>query len=102
MLTIIRDRDSGKARQLLEAARKQNCAILTQDKNAFSVKAHSYGFDDIQIIDYDDLKNDNYEYGGNILIHNGDKVLGWLFDYFYGINVKGFSATAMENKDESK
>ena len=97
MLTIIRDRDSGKAKQLLETARKNHYAILTQDKNAFSVKAHSYGFDDIQIIDYDDLKNDNYEYGGNILIHNGDKVLKWIFDYFYGINVKGFSATVGDN-----
>ena len=96
MLTIIRDRDSGKARQLLEAARKLNCAILTQDKDAFEVKAHSYGFDDIKIIDYEDLKDDNYEYGGNMLIHNGDKMLEWLFDYFYGINVKGFSATVQE------
>ena len=93
MLTIIRDRDSGKAHQLLEAARKLNCAILTQDKHAFEVKANSYGFEDVPIIDYDDLKNDNYDYGGNILIHNGDKVLQWLFDYFYGLEVKGFSAT---------
>lgn len=98
MLTIIRNRDSGKAHQLLENARKLNCSILTQDKAAFEVKAHSYGFNDIPIIDYEDLKNDNYEYGGNLLIHNGDKVLEWLFDYFYGINVKGFSATIEVNE----
>lgn len=98
MLTIIRNRDSGKAHQLLETARKLNCPILTQDKAAFEVKAHSYGFDDIKILDYDDLKNDTYEYGGDILIHNGDKVLEWLFDYFYGVNVKGFSATVEESR----
>ncbi len=99
MLTIIRDRDSGKAKQLLEAARKANCAILTQDKHSFEVKARGYGFEDVPIIDYEDLKDDNYEYGGNILIHNGDKVLEWIFDYFYGINVLGFSATEVNNED---
>lgn len=96
MLTIIRNRDSGKARQLLEAARKNHCAILTQDKAAFEVKAHSYGFDDVEIIDYEDLKDDTYDYGSNILIHNGDKTLQWLFDYFYGLNVIGFTATEGE------
>lgn len=98
MLTIIRDRDSGKAKQLLEAARKANCAILTQDKRAFEIKARGYGFEDVPIIDYEDLKDDNYEYGGNILVHNGDKVLEWIFDYFYGINVLGFSATEVKNE----
>ena len=97
MLTIIRDRDSGKAKQLLETARKNHCTILTQDKHTFEVKVHSYGFDDVQIIDIEDLKNDNYEYDGDILVHNGDKMLEWLFDYFYGLNVKGFSATVQEN-----
>ena len=93
MISIIRGRDSGKAKELLEAAQELNCPILTQDKKAFSVKAKSYGYSDVTIIDYEDLKDDNYEYGGNLLIHNGDKVLEWLFDYFYGMNVKGFTAT---------
>lgn len=93
MIKIIRDRDSGKAKELLAAARELNCSILTQDKKAFEVKAKGYGYPDVNIIDYEDLKNDNYEYGGDILIHNGDKVFEWIFDYFYGINVKGFSAT---------
>lgn len=96
MLTIIRDRDSGKAKQLLEIARENHYTILTQDKHAFEVKARGYGFDDVEIIDIEDLKDDNYEYGGDILVHNGDEMLEWIFDYFYGLNVKGFSATAQE------
>ena len=102
MLTIIGERDSGKTKQLLEAARKNNYTILTQDKHAFEVKAHSYGFDDIKIIDLNDLKDDNYEYGDNILIHNGDKMLEWIFDYFYGLNVQGFSSTLTETYNVNK
>lgn len=93
MIKIIRGRDSGKAKELLEAARELNCSILTQDKKAFEVKAKGYGYPDVNILDYEDLKNDNYEYGGNVLIHNGDKTLKWLMDYFYGINVEGLTAT---------
>ena len=93
MIKIIRGRDSGKAKELLAAAQELNCSILTQDKKAFEVKAKGYGYPDVNILDYEDLKNDNYEYGSNILIHNGDKTLEWLMDYFYGINVKGFTAT---------
>lgn len=99
MITIIRDRDSGKAKELFEIAEKNNYIILTQDKRTLEVKAHSYGYDDLQIIDYDDLKNDNYPFGVKVLIHNGDKTLQWLMDYFYGINVIGFSATKGENND---
>ena len=98
MITIIRNRDSGKAKQLMEIARKNNCAIITQDKAAFEVKAHSYGYDDIQIYDYNDLKDDTYSFGEHVLIHNGDKMLAWLLDYFYGIEVDGMSATCDENK----
>ena len=93
MITIIRGRDSGKAKELLEAARHNGCAILTQDKGAFTVKAHSYGYDDITIYDYEDLKDDNCGFGSHIMIHNGDKMLAWLMDYYYGITVEGMTAT---------
>lgn len=55
MKTII----CGKAQELLAFARKKNATILTQDKRAFQVKAESYGYNDIAIIDYDDLQHDN-------------------------------------------
>ena len=91
MYTVIRDRDSGKAHQLLELARKENAFIITEDKRAFKVKAHGYGFDDVEIVDYEDLSQNNYP-NKPALIHNVEKLLNWFFKRFE-INVKGFSAT---------
>ena len=96
MLTIIKNRGTGKAQQLLAAARKNNAIILTQDKRAFKVKAHSYGYDDIPILDYEDLENDDYDLTQPILLHNADKILEYLFDRYYGLKPIGFSATMEE------
>ena len=93
MITIIQGRETGKAQKLLEVAREKNAIILTQDKRAFKVKAHSYGYDDIPILDYEDLENDNYNLTQPILVHNADKVLDYLFDRYYGLKPIGFSAT---------
>jgi len=93
MITIINDRGTGKSQQLLTVAREKNATILTQDKRAFKVKAHSYGYDDIKILDYDDLENDDYDLTQPILIHNADKVLEYLLDRYYGLKPIGFSAT---------
>ena len=93
MLTIIDVRGSGKTKKLLEVAREKNALILTQDKRAFKVKAHSYGYDDIKILDYEDLENDNYDLTQPILLHNADKIMEYLFDRYYGLKPIGFSAT---------
>jgi len=95
MLAIIRNRDSGKAHQLLEAARKNNAFIITQDKRAFQVKAHGYGFDDITIVDYQDIMGNDYPSGIPAMIHNGDKMLAWFLERF-GIELIGYTATTEE------
>ena len=97
MITIINSRGTGKSQKLLEAARKNNAIILTQDKRAFKVKAKSYGYDDIKILDYEDLENDNYDLSQPILIHNADHVLNYLFDRYYGLNPIGLSITTEVN-----
>lgn len=98
MFTIIRDRDSGKAKQLMEIAIKNHGTILTQNKRALLVKAHSYGFENLNIIDYDDLRNGDYHLPDTpVYVHNGDKVLSWLLEKYYGIKIDGFSATLDEN-----
>ena len=93
MFTIIDVRGSGKTKKLLEVAREKHAIILTQDKRAFRVKAKSYGYENIKIIDYEDLENDDYDIDEPILIHNADKVLDYLFDRYYGLKPIGFSAT---------
>lgn len=96
MKTIIRNRDSGKAQELLQYAREHNAFIVTENKRAFRVKANSLGYDDIEIIDYDDLIEDDFSEFKPCLIHNADK---WLKDTFwnnYRLSVIGFSATEGE------
>ena len=93
MKTIIRGRDSGKAKELLKYAREHNAAIVTQDKHSFKVKAESYGYTDVEILDYQDLKNDNYDWQTPVVVHNGDKLLYTLLDKYYGLTLIGFTAT---------
>lgn len=97
MITIIQNRGTGKAKKLLEIARENGATIITQDKRAFEVKAKSYGFSDVEILDYEDLENDNYTIDKPVLVHNGDKFLEYLLDRYYGLNIIGFSATQEEN-----
>ena len=93
MKTIIRNRDSGKAAELLQYARDHGAAVLTQNKRAFKVKAEALGFKNIEILDYEDLIHDNYNENTPIVVHNGDKFLYYLCDKFFGLSVIGFSAT---------
>lgn len=96
MKTIIRNRDSGKSKELLEYAQAHNAAILTQNKRAFKVKADSLGFNNVTILDYQNLENDDYEWYKDIVVHNGDKVLKELINKYYSLNVIGFTATEGE------
>ena len=80
MKTIIRGRDSGKAKELLQYARENNALVVTENKRAFQVKANSLGYKDVTIVDYEDLSNTDFtnEFS-SIVIHNADK---WLEEVF--------------------
>lgn len=96
MITIIGERGSGKAKQLLEQAHINNAIILTKDKRGFEVKAKTYGYEGIQIIDYEDLEKDNFPLARPVLIHNVEYAVEQLLNKYYGIEVLGFSATKQE------
>lgn len=93
MITIIGNRGSGKSKELLAQARANNAIILTKDKRGFEVKKKSYGYEDVDILDYDDLENDDYNLTRPILIHNVEHYLSYMSDRYYGLKVLGFSAT---------
>jgi len=93
MKTIIRDRETGKARQLIEYAAENNAAIAAENPDAFRVKAMSYGFSNVKIVSWNDvLYDDTYLPYEKFVIHNADKFL----QYAYGENCIGFSATLEE------
>lgn len=90
MKTIIRDRETGKARQLIEYAAENNAVIAAENPDAFRVKAASYGYPDIKVIDWVKiLMGDTPQ---KFVIHNVDKFL----KYAFGNNCIGFSATLEE------
>lgn len=90
MKTIIREHETGKARQLIEYAIKNNAVIATENPEAFKVKANSYGFPNVKIVSWRDvLCDDIYLPHEKFVIHNADKFL----QYAFGKNCIGFSAT---------
>ena len=97
MINIIQKRATGKAKEMLKTISKiNNGVIITQDKRAFMVKAHNYGYDNVPIYDYDDLEKDRIPTDAQIFIHNGDKMLSWLIDRYYNYQVIGLTATVEE------
>ena len=93
MDVIINGRGTGKTKLLFDAARKNNGIILAYNKRAIKTKAHEYGYDDLEIIDYEDLNNDDFSLGKKIYSINGDKLLNWLMETYYNIQIGGFTAT---------
>lgn len=103
MITIIRDRETGKAREVLQIAQENNAIVVTPDARAFRVKAHGYGIDDVQIASYEDLEWHLIDIQRPVIFHNLDKVLPYIARDYYGLktDVIGFSATVgKESKDE--
>ena len=93
MNSIIRGRETGKARDLIAFAAKNNAIIVTENPNAFKVKAESYGFPNVEIIAWEDfILSVNFK--KKFVIHNIDKMMNW----FCGGNLLGFSATLNEEK----
>ena len=102
MISIVDARGTGKSKQLIEAAQKANAIILTKDKRGFEVKAKQYGFEDVDILDYEDLENDDYTLARPIMIHEVNYALDYLFDRYYGLKVEGYSGTKENDNKKQK
>ena len=98
MISIIGPRGTGKTTKLFELARKNNAMILTSNSRAMREKARSREYEDIEIIGYGDLDNDNYSLNKDVLVDNADDVLNYLMNKFYSIKVIGYTATIDENE----
>lgn len=92
MISIINGRDTGKTKQLLELARHKGATILTTNKRGLIVKANSLGYKDVKIIDYEDLNRDCFDITAPIVVHQVDRALEYLFNYWYNVNILGYTA----------
>lgn len=102
MRVIVSERDTGKTHELLRLAEQAHGIVLTNNKHALQVKAEAYGFKDIPIIDYNDLKNDTYPLGYPLFVHNGEHALAWLLRQYFYLNTQGMTATTTEPQFKKK
>ncbi len=92
MIKIIGARNTGKTKQLLEAANKMQGTVLAENKEALKVKANSYGFYDVNIINYQDLIDGNYYYGQPFFIQKAELFLE-TFAKKQGLDLQGITFT---------
>lgn len=94
MKVIVRERETGKARQLVEYAAENNAIIAAENPDAFRVKAAAYGFSDIEVVDWQYIMTDDcYLSHRDFVIHNADKFLQRVC----GKHLIGYTAT-LEDK----
>ena len=101
MIKIIGPRGTGKTTKLFELARENNAMILTSNSRAMREKARSRGYEDIEIIGYGDLDNDNYSLNKGVLVDNADDILSCLMNKFYTIKIIGYSVITNENETKN-
>lgn len=91
MKVIVRERETGKARQLVEYAAENNAIIAAENPDAFRVKAAAYGFPNVKVVNWQYIMTDDCN--KDFVIHNADKFLQWVF----GKHLIGYTAT-LEDK----
>lgn len=97
MKIIARPQGTGKTKELLKEAYKNNAQVLTVNKRGLYAKADAYGISDVTIIDWDDMMYGNYDSNRPLYIHKVKDVIQELLDSdFNGIKLEGMSITTEE------
>lgn len=91
MKIIARPQGTGKTRELMDMALEADGMILTTNKRALQVKAESYGFDSLEIIDLNDLLYGNYDNTKPLFIHKLEDVMQEYFKADFSLDLCGFS-----------
>lgn len=96
MKIIARPLGTGKTKELMDAALEADGIILTTNKRALRVKAESYGFDSLEIIDINDLYEGNYDENKPLFVHKLEDVMEEYFRMEFGLALAGFSVRMEE------
>lgn len=92
MKVIARPAGTGKTKELLELADSEFGQILTTNKRGLKAKADAYGYDDVLIIDWNDMMYGNYSERRPLFIHKAEDVIQELLNSdFAGVKLKGLS-----------
>ena len=96
MRVIARPLGTGKTKELMDAAVEADGMILTTNKRALKVKAESYGFDSLEIIDLYDLYENTYDDTKPLFIHKIEDVMEEYLKIEFGLTLNGFSVRMEE------
>ena len=95
MIRIINKRGTGKTKRLLQLAKANNATFVCRDAKSMKLKAHEYGLDGVDIIDYYDALMRGYKPDSSGVFI--DELDGFLCSIFgYGGQVKGYSISEDE------
>ena len=86
MYKIIDQRGTGKTNKLMSLVKENNGVLVCTNPEAMRVKAHAYGFDDIDIISDRDYWLDNYNLHKKVFI---DELENFIYEY--DDNIYGYS-----------
>ena len=89
MKIIARGRGTGKTKELLQDAFKENGQVLSCNKRALQAKADSYGLPDVQIFDWNDLMYGRYDKNKPLYIDNAEYVLAQLLEADFELKLGG-------------
>lgn len=96
MKVIARPIGTGKTKELMDTALEADGIILTCNKRALTEKAKAYGFDSLDIVEWNDLMYGNFDENKPLFVHKLDDVMQEYFWHTFGIKMEGYSVTMEE------
>lgn len=91
MKVIARGRGTGKTKELLNDAYKNNGQVLTCNKRALRIKADKYGLYDLPILDWNALLYGEYDKNKPLYIDNAEEVFVELFENDFELKLEGIN-----------
>ena len=101
MKVIARPVGTGKTRELIETAAKENGIVLTTNRAALRTKAIAYGYPDVEIVDMGNVIYGNFSPNKKVYIHKMDDLVQDFLWHEYGLELNGYSV-ALEDSNNAK
>ena len=91
MKVIAKGRGTGKTKELLYDAWRNNGQVLSLNKRAIQSKSEAYGFIGLPIIDWNDILYGEYDKNKPLYIDNAELVFAYLLANDFELKVEGMN-----------
>lgn len=96
MKVIARPVGTGKTKELMDAVVEADGMLLTTNKRALAAKAQAYGFDSIDIVDWNDLLYGDYDKSKPLFVNKLDDAMAEYFKKDFELELCGYSVATEE------